>query len=322
MTAFPTSRIVAQAATLHFLVDGLCLCSLYLMAGGAGEANLTALFLTYNMLAFVTQPLSGMWTDKSGECRRPLLASAAFLSLAAIATASLALNGYPQMGLYAVAILLGMGNSLFHAWGGRMVARITANDTRALGVFVATGAVGLTMGIVACSWMLLAVMLAAMAVLTYSALQLTPQVQAASTREVPAHPAAEVPLPWLILLALMLYVMFRSLVGEVLGSHIVKNPAMMLALATTAATGKVLGGWMARHSRKWIILLAATAGAIICLLLNHSGKPVVLAGIFLINGTMPVTLYWANASLPGREGLAFGLLAAALVPGYLLAYII
>ena len=32
-----------------------------------------------------------------------------------------------------------------------------------------------------------------------------------------------------------------------------------------------------------------------------------------------VTLYLANAVLPGREGLAFGLLAAALIPGYLLA---
>jgi hypothetical protein len=36
---------------------------------------------------------------------------------------------------------------------------------------------------------------------------------------------------------------------------------------------------------------------------------------------MPVTLYLANVVLPKREGLAFGLLAAALIPGYLLAYI-
>lgn len=38
-----------------------------------------------------------------------------------------------------------------------------------------------------------------------------------------------------------------------------------------------------------------------------------------MNTTMPVTLYLANDVLPGREGLAFGLLAAALIPGYLLA---
>lgn len=322
MTALTTSRIVAQAAALHFLVDGMCLCCLYLMAAGAGGANLTVLFLTYNVLAFVTQPLSGMLADGASECQRPLLASAAFLSIASVAAASLALNGYPPMGVYAVAVMLGMGNLLFHTWGGRMVARITANDTRALGIFVATGAVGLTVGIVGCSWMLLAIMLAVMAVLTYSALQHAPQVQAASLREVPARPAAEVSLQWIILLALMLYVMFRSLMGEAMGSHIVKSHPMMLALATTAATGKVMGGWMARHGRKWMLLLAATAGAIICLLLSGSNLAIVLAGVFLVNCTMPVTLYWANASLPGREGLAFGLLAAALVPGYLLAYLL
>ena len=33
---------------------------------------------------------------------------------------------------------------------------------------------------------------------------------------------------------------------------------------------------------------------------------------------MPVTLWLANRLLPGHEGLAFGLLAAALMPGYLL----
>lgn len=43
---------------------------------------------------------------------------------------------------------------------------------------------------------------------------------------------------------------------------------------------------------------------------------VLLVGLFAVNTTMPVTLYLANAVLPRREGLAFGLLAAALIPGY------
>jgi hypothetical protein len=48
--------------------------------------------------------------------------------------------------------------------------------------------------------------------------------------------------------------------------------------------------------------------------------PAVLIGVLVINFTMPMTLYLANKVLPGREGLAFGLLAAVLVPGYLLAH--
>ncbi len=46
-----------------------------------------------------------------------------------------------------------------------------------------------------------------------------------------------------------------------------------------------------------------------------------LLGLFFINCTMPMTLYLANKVFEGREGLAFGLLAAALIPGYLLATI-
>ena len=45
----------------------------------------------------------------------------------------------------------------------------------------------------------------------------------------------------------------------------------------------------------------------------------ILLGVFLMNCTMPVTLYLANEVLKQREGLAFGLLAAALIPGWWLA---
>jgi hypothetical protein len=56
-----------------------------------------------------------------------------------------------------------------------------------------------------------------------------------------------------------------------------------------------------------------------CLLCRSSERYVMLTGLFAVNCTMPVTLYWANGLLKGREGLAFGLLAAALIPGYLLS---
>ena len=56
-----------------------------------------------------------------------------------------------------------------------------------------------------------------------------------------------------------------------------------------------------------------------CYFLKSEGMTTVLIGLFLINCTMPVTLYLANCLLKEREGLAFGILAAALIPGYLLA---
>jgi hypothetical protein len=57
---------------------------------------------------------------------------------------------------------------------------------------------------------------------------------------------------------------------------------------------------------------------LVCMLTGSKSLMVLLLGLFMINCTMPITLYLANYVLPGREGLAFGILAAALMPGYLL----
>jgi predicted MFS family arabinose efflux permease len=93
--------------------------------------------------------------------------------------------------------------------------------------------------------------------------------------------------------------------------------------------GKMSGGWIAR---RWGIVTSFALMVVVAALCFyivtgwHGASPytgmalaVLLVGAFAVNCTMPVTLYLANAVLPGREGLAFGLLAAALIPGYLLA---
>ena len=83
--------------------------------------------------------------------------------------------------------------------------------------------------------------------------------------------------------------------------------------------GKMAGGWLAKWfgivpSMVVVLLLVA-----VCFVVGGSNLAILLMGIFMINCTMPVTLYLANVVLEDREGLAFGILAAALIPGYLLA---
>ena len=69
-------------------------------------------------------------------------------------------------------------------------------------------------------------------------------------------------------------------------------------------------------SNPWMPILAGVA---LCFLFRGDYVAVLLLGVFLMNCTMPVTLYLANEVLKQREGLAFGLLAAALIPGWWLA---
>ena len=94
---------------------------------------------------------------------------------------------------------------------------------------------------------------------------------------------------------------------------------MVLLIGVVAMLGKMAGGWIARAmgiARSMALVVALVAA---CMVLCRNGIWVILAGLFLVNCTMPVTLYLANVVLKGHEGLAFGLLAAALIPGYLLA---
>ena len=122
-----------------------------------------------------------------------------------------------------------------------------------------------------------------------------------------------------IILLIMLIVAGRSFTGEAFTTGITKNAMLILLLGATSMAGKMAGGWLAKSMGIWKALLLMVVGTILCFLGKDLYIAVMLTGLFLINCTMPVTLYWANTLLKGYEGLAFGLLAAALIPGYLLA---
>ena len=124
---------------------------------------------------------------------------------------------------------------------------------------------------------------------------------------------------WFSLVLLMAVVMFRSYVGQDFSDAIVKTPTLVLVIGAVSMLGKMAGGWLAKGfgivNSMVVVLLVVLAA----MLFRQSGTAVLLVGIFAINCTMAVTLWLANVVLKGREGLAFGLLAAALIPGYLLA---
>ena len=117
----------------------------------------------------------------------------------------------------------------------------------------------------------------------------------------------------------MLFVCCRSFVSEVFSGGMTKTQELILLIAVGSMLGKMAGGWIARWMGIWRSLAVILAGVVVCIVFSGYCEPVLLVGIFLMNCTMPITLYLANVLLPRREGLAFGLLAAALIPGYLLA---
>ena len=309
-------KLTGVSALMHFLVDGLCICCLHLTT--AGTLNIVMTYVTYNVLAFLTQPLTGWWADRMKQRHWLLIGSVVLLTFAVLTASATTENGLHTMGygLPITSVLLGMGNSLFHVWGGKQVAVHTGNDIRSLGVFVSTGAFGLAVGAVFASWVLLYVFLLAMGVLAIKVQGL--QTLSPLSNSIPAGRMKG----WYVfplILLIMLMVVGRSFVGEAFTTGITKDAMLILVLGAVSMAGKMAGGWLAKSMGIWKALLLIVGGTMLCFFGKDLHIAVMLMGLFLINCTMPVTLYWANALLRGYEGLAFGLLAAALIPGYLLA---
>lgn len=329
-------RVVAVAALQHFLVDALCVCCLYMLAASRPLADLLYLFILYNVLAFLTQPLTGYVVDRLKHKHWMLLASMLLLTLATMITIVFGLcsNFSPPFseglgeGLllpFCVCLgvcLLGLGNSLFHVWGGQQVAVRTQNDMRSLGVFVSTGAFGLAVGVVFASWWLLFGLLLALCLLAI-VVTLPRFLPARECSNYSPEGLGEGLLPPFreglgvcVLLLVMVIVALRSWLGEDLTAGITKTQTMVLLLGFTAMIGKAAGGFLCKWlGLVWAVLLMVVATAVSYFLPSYLFT---FLPLFFVNCTMPVTLWLANRLLPGREGLAFGLLAAALMPGYLL----
>jgi len=306
-------RLTGMSAMLHFLVDGLCICCLYLIT--AHLTDLVTAYVVYNVLAFLTQPLTGWWADRMQQKHWMLLVAVVLLTVA-VAMAGLVNDGLPLIG--AVVILLGLGNSLFHVWGGKQTAVKTDNDIRALGVFVATGAFGLAIGSVFASWLLLYAFLLSICVLSVTVLRVSPQEGNACSSSPLSIPGGKKGV-WGFILLIMLIVAIRSFTGEAFTTNITKSTTIILVLGATSMLGKMAGGWLVKGMGMWKAVILMVVGTIVCFIGKDLHIAFVLIGLCLVNCTMPVTLYWANVLLKGKEGLAFGLLAAALMPGYLLA---
>ena len=315
--------LISISSVQHFLVDGLCMCCLFLLTGiygdsfGAyGDRMSLGAILIYNLLAFLSQPLTGLLADRLSHSHWLLLWSALLLTVA-VAVAMLPFR--TEWALITVALLLGAGNSLFHVWGGKQAVIKTGNDIRALGMFVSTGALGLAVGYVFCSWALLSALLLVFIGLSVLYVQWDDGVSQAVEDIRSNHPWLTPLTIWTLVVMLMLCVCYRSFAGEVFSKGITKTQSLILVIGIVAMLGKMAGGWIVRWAGILPSVIVILAGVALCFLFRENLVWVLLSGIFLMNCTMPITLYLANLLLPKREGLAFGLLAAALIPGYLLA---
>jgi FSR family fosmidomycin resistance protein-like MFS transporter len=297
--------VLLQYATAHGLVDLSCATALFgLWYVWSPSMNLmVSAILLYGILAFGTQPLFGWLSDRFAAPR-----------LMAVCGCMLTAAGIVVMpvSFWLTVVLIGLGNALFHVGGGSIALDLTPYKAMSPGLFVAPGAIGLTLGTLlgrsgfAHVW-IFAVALVATALVLYI-LKSPPHIKTVVSSSKNTL--------WLVALTLVLLVILgRSLIGFAWVLPWKSNLALLMIMTLAVSAGKGAGGLLAD---KFGFLFIALFGVVVSapLIIIFPGVPLLaIAGVCLFQFTMPVTLAATYRLLPDRPGLAFGLPCLALIIG-------
>lgn len=298
------AAVASAYGAVHLLVDLASVSALFTAArsGSFSPEWAAILILSYDFIAFALQMFAGLAVDRLG-----ITGPAAAIGCAVTAAGVWMAASLPAAGV-AVAAL---GNALFHVAGGAQCLKLARGRALWPGIFVAPGAIGLFLGkqlggtALFLPWAL-TLLLGAGAL---ACLLVRPRRGA----EAPPIPAARG--LGLVAAALLLTVAVRSLVGYSVqypwASGWPQAALLTLAVFSGKALGGALGDWLGwRRVTVAGLLLSAP------LLALGAGTPALaLAGVLCFNLTMAVTVAGLAYMLPGHEGLAFGLTAAAIVVG-------
>lgn len=284
----------------HFLVDGLCIATLFGNLGAG--ADLAAAVLLYNTLAFSTQCVVGLITDATGRWARLSCVSMLIVVLGFL----LPLHWVIKISL------VGLGNSLFHVSGGTLTLLDSGGKAGKLGVFVAPGAFGVTVGTLwpeSGSVFAFALLICAveMGVIALHRKDSPKALRSASKGE------SRIPLPEIILLTCAVAV--RAVGGSAVSFPWKSGWVLSLVMTASVFLGKSAGGFVcdALGARKSAYISIIPAALLIAFCSDYMLPS--LLGQLLLNLSMPLTLFLLYKAMPDSPGLAFGLAASALWPG-------
>ena len=235
----------------------------------------------YAALAFAGQLPAAWIIDRSSHRHTWLIGSLAIM-IASVAAWSLSPG---------IAVLLsGVASAFCHVAGGAIALQLPRGE-RALGWFSAPGILGLTLG----GWLGstqgdLALMAAVLPALLLAGCWILraqwPRVEAAAARHATPSVDAHDGVMLLILLALTL----RSALWDLVQIARAADGHVLLAVAFSAAVGKVFGGWMV--SRWPSVRQVGVVLIVSCLLLEFARQSVVAlcAGVALLQSTIPASI--------------------------------
>ncbi len=305
--------IVGVYSLLHAVVDMSCAVLLGVAAAKAGLTPVQAAFgiIFYDFAAFALQLPFGWLADRLD--RNALVSAAGCLVIAAA-------FGMQGTGI-AACIVAGVGNALFHVGGGIDVLNISEGKASLPGVYVATGAMGLYLGmnagLLSLTGGMMAIALVVSAVfLLWFYKKVNPDWHVSNAPcTLQPHPDRISTEAFVITGCLLLTICVRG--GFGLAMKFSWNTGFRTGLISVCAVvlGKALGGVIG--DRLGWIRTSVTSLAASAVLFFFAYDSIVcgLLALFLFNMTMPITLTALANLFPKRKGAAFGATTFALVGG-------
>ncbi len=283
----------------HFAVDMCCFFAIYSSVVNSPDA--AVLILLYNALAFGLQAPLGAFGDRLDDVR----------PLAVLGCGLVALGVMAKSLVLVCTVLIGLGNALFHVGGALASLRHRPGDALYAGIYVAPGALGTAAGLLSASSSTLGAGSCLLLMLICVLLMLAAGPGPARGCETVSSPADLPSLPAFAVLLCILSIGIRSFAG-----FSADTTGLVMLGGVCAFGGKLLGGVFARKRRVDVLALAGVGvGGLMMAFFGGTGA--VYAGILLFNLAMPLTLSAVMKSLPGHEGLGFGLTTLALLLGWL-----
>ncbi len=288
----------------HFTVDFSCFYLLYaLFLPGMSQAEIGVGFLLYNILAFGLQPFLGYFCDS-----RP-----AFLAgrLGAVLTGTGVALGLLQLPWLAL-ITAALGNAWFHVAGGIDSLVHARGKLARSGVFVSTGAVGVVLGTLAGQTGASPLFPLGLLLLALLAMWgIRPAGEPLSCWFSAANPR----LGYLAAALALAAIVIRAYGGGKIPMDWKTSASLGLLPGIFSCLGKAAGGLLA--DRVGVKRFGALALLLSIPLLCFGGGNIFasLAGVFLFNTSMPVSLCTVASLFPHSPGLAFGLTTLALLCG-------
>ena len=305
----------------HFAVDYVCLLTVLDPWGDkadilGGIQNYALFVITYNFLAFGLQMVFGAFCDEHRK-----FPAGAFGCVLVLVGAMSQINVYDVTleyapWLWASVILVGIGNAFFHVGGGIDSLVHSGGKLFRSGVFVSSGAIGVALGIynagrAAGGLTVVVPLMLFCAVICFIAHIKNPSEGEASITGAANEKAAV----GLVVSLALFSVLIRSFGGTVIPMEWKTAAELGLVSGLAAFAGKFLGGFAADRFGAKTVGTATLLLSLPLLIFGSGNIFVSVAGIILLNMTMPITLGICAEKFPKNPGIAFGLTTAALLLG-------